>query len=249
MSTICVIGGIDDALRLVRALDIDNHIVVVDPDIDDRRVPGISVVQSIDDFDDPIDALIDIGIDADYMLVDPERLASAALIAVNAVDETATQAAESLPEVVLAGRSVVAISYLPALFERAVVLEMSVSMQTRERHSRAVESVSALFPGKRVEHVEDRLGHVSARVLAMVINEAAFALMEGVATAADIDASMKLGASYPEGPLTLADAIGSAWIVQLLDGLYEEYHDERYRACVLLRQHARSRSAFHQAQN
>jgi 3-hydroxybutyryl-CoA dehydrogenase len=83
--------------------------------------------------------------------------------------------------------------------------------------------------------VEDAPGLVLGRIVAQVINECAFAVGEGVGTPADIDAGMRLGLNYPRGPLAWADAIGLDHIVMILDGLREEYGEERYRTAPLLR--------------
>ena len=77
------------------------------------------------------------------------------------------------------------------------------------------------------------------RVVAMLANEAAFALGEGVADAETIDAAMRLGANHPVGPLARAAALGYATIVAILDHLHSEYGEERYRVAPLLRRAAR----------
>jgi 3-hydroxybutyryl-CoA dehydrogenase len=74
----------------------------------------------------------------------------------------------------------------------------------------------------------------------MIINEAAFALMEGVASAEDIDTAMKLGTNYPLGPLEWADRIGLDQVLAVLEGLQAEYGDDRYRPAPLLRQLVRA---------
>ena len=94
--------------------------------------------------------------------------------------------------------------------------------------------------GYEVEVVEDRVALVQMRVLATLINEAAYAVMEGVATAEDIDSAMKLGVNYPKGLLAWADEIGIPIVTLVLDGLYNEYQQERYRPCVLLKQYMRA---------
>lgn len=76
---------------------------------------------------------------------------------------------------------------------------------------------------------------VYPRVIAMIVNEAAVAIAEGVATAADIDTAMRLGVNYPQGPLTLADEIGLGEILAVLEALHAEYGDDRYRPAPLLR--------------
>ncbi len=89
--------------------------------------------------------------------------------------------------------------------------------------------------GKKPVAVNDAPGFVSNRVLMPLINEAAFAVMEGVATAEAVDAVMKLGMNHPMGPLELADFIGLDVCVDILDVLYTGFGDSKYRACPLLR--------------
>ncbi|MBS1537122.1 MAG: hypothetical protein JST20_05185 [Bacteroidetes bacterium] len=94
--------------------------------------------------------------------------------------------------------------------------------------------------GFECEQVEDRVGLVSPRILATLINEAAFAVLEKVGSAEDIDTAMKLGVNYPKGLLEWADEIGIDLIVNILETLQSEYGSERYRPCILLRQMLRS---------
>ena len=82
--------------------------------------------------------------------------------------------------------------------------------------------------------VADRVGMVTPRIIAMIINEACFTLQEGTATIDDIDKGMKLGTNYPHGPFEWADRIGIAHIYELLTAVYNDTHDERYRICPLL---------------
>ncbi|MGG1663683.1 3-hydroxyacyl-CoA dehydrogenase family protein [Brevibacillus sp. NRS-1366] len=73
------------------------------------------------------------------------------------------------------------------------------------------------------------------RILAPMINEAVFVLQEGTATREDIDLGMKLGANHPIGPLALADMIGLDVLLMVLDTLYQETADSKYRPATLLR--------------
>ncbi len=89
--------------------------------------------------------------------------------------------------------------------------------------------------GKTPVLANDYPGFVANRILMPMINEAAFALMEGVATREAIDEIMKLGMNHPMGPLTLADFIGLDVCVSILDVLKDGLGDDKYRACPLMR--------------
>jgi len=87
-------------------------------------------------------------------------------------------------------------------------------------------------------------GHTMERILAMLINEAVDALYLGVATVADIETAMTKGVNYPKGLLQWCDDWGASNCLAVLDGLYEEYHEDRYRASPLLRKHAAGNKKF-----
>ncbi len=89
--------------------------------------------------------------------------------------------------------------------------------------------------GKHVQWVGDCPGLVLGRIVAQLVNEAAFALGEAVGSADDIDAGLVHGMNYPRGVLAWADEIGLDQILGTLDGLFDERHEERYRAAPLLR--------------
>ena len=90
---------------------------------------------------------------------------------------------------------------------------------------------------KKPVAVNDAPGFVSNRVLMPLINEAAFCVMEGVATPEAVDAVMKMGMNHPMGPLELADFIGLDVCVDILEVLYKGFGDPKYRACPLLRKY------------
>ena len=89
--------------------------------------------------------------------------------------------------------------------------------------------------GKTPVEVKDYPGFISNRILLPMINEAIFALMEGVADKEAIDTVMKLGMNHPMGPLALADFIGLDVCLAIMEVLYEGYADPKYRPCPLLR--------------
>jgi 3-hydroxybutyryl-CoA dehydrogenase len=91
--------------------------------------------------------------------------------------------------------------------------------------------------GKEPAEARDFPGFVSNRILMPFINEAAYALQDGVAEAEAIDTVAKLGFAHPMGPLALADLIGLDTCVAIMDVLHEGFGDEKYAPCPLLREH------------
>jgi 3-hydroxybutyryl-CoA dehydrogenase len=114
-----------------------------------------------------------------------------------------------------------------------VIRGLATSDETYRKVKEASEAV-----GKVPVVANDSPGFVTNRVLLPMINEAAFCVMEGVATPKDIDEIMKLGMNHPIGPLALADLIGLDVCLAILDVLHRELGDDKYRACPLMRKMA-----------
>lgn len=83
--------------------------------------------------------------------------------------------------------------------------------------------------------VDDRVGMVTPRIVGMIINEAYYTAQEGTATREDIDQAMRLGTNYPFGPFEWCRRIGVKHVYELLEAVYEDTHDERYKICPLLK--------------
>ncbi|MBF8294086.1 MAG: 3-hydroxybutyryl-CoA dehydrogenase [Bacteroidetes bacterium] len=99
--------------------------------------------------------------------------------------------------------------------------------------------------GKEIELVQDRVGMVFPRILCGIINEAAFALQDEIASPRDIDTAMQLGASWPVGPIVMADRIGLEQVYAVLAALHNDLGEDRYRVAPLLKQMAVSGTWWH----
>ena len=156
------------------------------------------------------------------------------------------------PEVILASNtSSISMTTLAALTSRSdrfvgmhfmnpvpvmVLVEVIRALQTSDAaFDMTLELAKKL--GKTPVAVNDAPGFVSNRVLMPLINEAAYCVMEGVATPEAVDAVMKLGMNHPMGPLELADFIGLDVCVDILQVLHEGIGDPKYRACPLLKKY------------
>jgi 3-hydroxybutyryl-CoA dehydrogenase len=136
------------------------------------------------------------------------------------------------------GGGAVGFHVLPPLAD-AHLVELTRGPDTTTTAAAAAEQFFATL-GKHTVWVGDAPGLVLGRIVCQVINECAFALGEGVGSAEDIDAGMVDGLNYPRGPLAWADAIGLDHVASVLDGLYDELHDDRYRMAPTLRRLALS---------
>jgi len=157
------------------------------------------------------------------------------------ITNTLTHSATAVQSAAGKNVRVIGIPVFPHYFERQKSIEYSFPLSA-EKSDTLSELLSHL--GKTGEQIHDTVAGVFPRALAMVINEAAFAVQEGVALPEDIDTAMKLGTNYPKGPLAWCDEIGAEAIVAVLDALAREYGSDRYRVATILRRHAESGATF-----
>ena len=122
--------------------------------------------------------------------------------------------------------------------DRMKLVEVIAGVNTPAETVETIKKISAEI-GKTAVQVNEAAGFVVNRILIPMINEAAFIKMEGVSDIEGIDAAMKLGANHPMGPLELGDFVGLDICLAIMDVLYKETGDSKYRACPLIRKMVR----------
>jgi 3-hydroxybutyryl-CoA dehydrogenase len=116
------------------------------------------------------------------------------------------------------------------------LLEIIQAVQTDETTYEEARTAGEKM-GKQVVTVKDSAAFIVNRTLLPFLNEAMFTLYEGIGTAEDIDKACKLGLNHPMGPLELADFVGLDTLLAVLDVMYQEFGDTKYRACPMLRKY------------
>ena len=126
----------------------------------------------------------------------------------------------------------IGINALPTLIERTT-LECTNPFQLPEA---SLEELASLLGYQQIEVVGSRVGLITPRVICMIINEAFYTVQEGTANREDINLAMQLGTNYPKGPFEWCDAIGIQNVYEVLEAMYNDTKDERYKICSLLKQ-------------
>jgi 3-hydroxybutyryl-CoA dehydrogenase len=128
----------------------------------------------------------------------------------------------------------VGISAFPTLLSQRLIEFATAPQTSKEVLVKAQDFFIQLE--KEVSVVQDRVGMVLPRILCMIVNEAYFALQEGITSPQDVDVAMKLGTSYPFGPIEWGEKIGLRHVSAVLHALYTDLREDRYRIAPLLRQ-------------
>ena len=123
--------------------------------------------------------------------------------------------------------------------DRMKLIEVIAGCNTPAETVEKIKEIAVAI-GKSPVQVNEAAGFVVNRILIPMINEAVTIVQEGVASPADVDTAMKLGANHPMGPLALGDLIGLDVCLAIMDTMYNETHDSKYRACTLLRKMVRA---------
>ncbi|WP_172844480.1 3-hydroxyacyl-CoA dehydrogenase family protein [Tumebacillus algifaecis] len=168
------------------------------------------------------------------------RMGPEALLLVSALGVSVTEAASWCVE----PKRVVGFGYVPPLADVTCV-EAASGLRTDSDVAERAHAMLQAGLGRDIVWVKDSVGLVIPRMVAMVINEAAYALQEGIAQAEDLDTAMKLGTNYPYGPLEWADVIGVEQVTAILQGLYAEQGEDRFRPAPLLKRLAWAGQTFY----
>jgi 3-hydroxybutyryl-CoA dehydrogenase len=119
---------------------------------------------------------------------------------------------------------------LPTFFSRPVLEVSCLKKEDTMKLNGVMKNLGSEFL-----IVADRVGLVTPRVICMIINEAYYTVQEGTATREDIDVAMKLGTNYPYGPFEWCQRIGIRHVYELLEAVYDDTKDERYKICPSLK--------------
>ena len=244
-------NGYEVVLRARRQTSVDNGIATVTKNLDKMvkkekiteeqkneilsRVHGSTDIEIVKDADLIIEAATE-NMEAKKALFKEldELVKPEAIIATNTSSLSITEiaAATNRPDKIIGMHF-----FNPA--DRMKLIEVIAGVNTPDETVEAIKKISVEI-GKTPVQVNEAAGFVVNRILIPMINEGIGILADGVADAKGIDTAMKLGANHPMGPLELGDLIGLDVVLAIMDVLYTEYGDSKYRAHVLLRKMVRA---------
>lgn len=124
---------------------------------------------------------------------------------------------------------IIGFNALPTMIERETI------EYTNPYNIENLESNFMLLGYTKFTKVDSRIGLVTPRIIAMIINEAFYTVQEGTANQKDIDTAMKLGVNYPKGPFEFLEQIGIEYVYTMLKAIYNDTKEERYKICPALK--------------
>lgn len=154
------------------------------------------------------------------------------------ITHTATLSVSEIAAKLLEPGRLVGMHFLPPA-PRIPVVEIVRGLKTTDAAFAATREMAVTL-GKKPVEVFEYPGYITARVICPMLNEAMHALMEGVASAEDIDTAMSLGFGFEAGPLRLADRIGLDAVLKWMQALFDELGEAKFRPCPLLRKMVRA---------
>lgn len=239
---VLVAGPLEDALAIAERGRAAGHSVsLLLPAEDLERAPKTYAILNAesqigeDDFDLALDLhCVDLQTKAETLLYLEDALNERIPI----ITLTLALSVGELAREMLIPERVVGVSMLPPFEQCSVAELMQTAHGTREPLHTAKRFCESL--GLKPVQVEDCPAGVLARTVCCLVNEAATALQDAIASAPEIDHAMRLGVNYPDGPLAWGDRIGLDRVLTVLEGLYAEYKEERYRPAPLLKKLVRA---------
>jgi 3-hydroxybutyryl-CoA dehydrogenase len=206
-------------------------LTALDRDATISRIQGASDYDAIRDADFVIEAATEnVELKLRIMKQISDLVGSAAIIATNTSSISITQ----LASVISHPERFLGLHFFNPVPVMALV-EVIRGLQTSDAtHVKALDFIKAI--DKTPITVLNRPGFAVNRILCPMINEAIFALQEGIATADEIDIGMKLGCNHPIGPLALADLVGLDTLLAVINVFYEGFNDPKYRPPALLKE-------------
>jgi 3-hydroxybutyryl-CoA dehydrogenase len=178
---------------------------------------------------DGYDLIFDLSFEEDKSRLSYYAQLPEAVVVVGAVNQTIDDIFYNYPEEIQC--TLFGLNTIPTFINRSLAEMTSLNVLERRTIEPLFEDLSW-----EIKWVESRVGMVTPRVVCMIINEAYYTVQEGTATKEDIDTGMKLGTAYPKGPFEWAEEIGTQRVYNMLQAIYQDTKDERYKICPLLKQ-------------
>jgi 3-hydroxybutyryl-CoA dehydrogenase len=237
-----IVGPLADAEAVARRADAAGHsvtLLIPDEELENAKTSFRLLQRGEPVAEDAADVVLELH------CVDLEAKAEALLYLEDALGEEipiitlalALSTGELVREMLIPDR-VVGVSMLPPFDESKLAEIMDTPHtddKTRHTAERLFESI-----GLPTVRISDGPGGVLARTVCCLVNEAALASQERIASAEDLDLALRLGANYPSGPLAWGDRIGLDRVLAVMEGLFAEYKEERYRPAPLLKRLVRA---------